>query len=1084
MCPRNYVYCLEKRECVPADRGCIARKGPTCPPGQVFCLQLGACSKNCKEESPDWAQDSATCPRMDADIGNQNPEYSTCLSSSHCPLGHTCCPSPENLHLQCVSSNGSNIASQGNQAQSLLNLTCLHLELDVYETGMNCSSPEDCPAGSVCCSNKCKTQGGRQMCPPSTLYCAEEESCKRAGSQCGSTCSPGHVYCIKKSQCIRKDDCQGDSTGGVPWTMPDLLLLSPNTSTSSDDIKFNPVLISETFTMSSTGPEQKNGKGKGMNLLKVYGVTSNFGIWTKRQKKNKGKWMNVTTNENLNIAHFIRFVPHRDIYGFGIDYIDMIDEISNTSRRLVQFLAPRPPKLELKVRTSSLQTNEDIPLTMPLALLLEISGEDKIYWSKWKEALDFPRLANSNGLLDISHLVVSSWVEMLTRPNLPSSQEPQMTRGISLRLEKKPTNVQKAKVHIAYSTNAGRTWKEQSPLSALELDLASPDEARKVMLQFIPGPSKSGRVVFLLEPFTKQLGRDIKKEKPEKITFEIKSQNDAPQPRNGFDVNLVPTLEPDQSNSGTTIKDLATIFYRDADKDDLGIAILYAGGGSLGAWEYALKERDPWSKISDLNEIPLPSTPSKSRSYQGVVDMQKAMKVQTCDPTALLQSAFQSSQSTENSVCSAALTAKSKGRDLNTKGRNDAQGVYEIENGNITTSMNYPTVLALLLPPSAKVRFEPKDSSVTWGKVEAITHTKLLFLAWDTSDAPNNEISRKNISLSTCKQCGRNGSMSLLPAVMISEWSDCGGRLVEGGSPRKLDQCGVCGGDGSSCLDCANVVNGSASMECGMCVGGNTGKTAKRDCAGQCGDQNLEQEVGGTTLCLLKSDSNFTLCDGTLNSGAYFNPCGICVEGETEMNKDAGIDQCGVCGGQNECLGCDGKVDSTASIDLCGKCLKKSDPKYNKCESLGKITPTIIDAAMFSLPTKSSNDASSASLRSTATTLKAKVAGLAENKNIIGCSLINVETLVETNVDNVKMSAQNIRVPVKTLEEGKYLMECTFGPKKKGKRKGRKLSSSDELTTLKSSVEDAITVVDSRKIEINIVDQKELESGTINEVSL
>ena len=51
---------------------------------------------------------------------------------------------------------------------------------------------------------------------------------------------------------------------------------------------------------------------------------------------------------------------------------------------------------------------------------------------------------------------------------------------------------------------------------------------------------------------------------------------------------------------------------------------------------------------------------------------------------------------------------------------------------------------------------------------------------------------------------------------------------------RILDVCGLCGGDGSSCLDCNGEVNGSAVIDdCGVC-GGDGSSCAKDKRCGSC----------------------------------------------------------------------------------------------------------------------------------------------------------------------------------------------------------------------------------------------------------
>ena len=85
-----------------------------------------------------------------------------------------------------------------------------------------------------------------------------------------------------------------------------------------------------------------------------------------------------------------------------------------------------------------------------------------------------------------------------------------------------------------------------------------------------------------------------------------------------------------------------------------------------------------------------------------------------------------------------------------------------------------------------------------------------------------------------------------------------------------IDDCGVIGGDGSSCRDCNGVACGGAVVdECGVCGGDGS----------SCAD-----------------------CSGTPNGLAT-------------------IDQCGVCGGDGtSCLDCKGDAFGTATFDRCGEC--------------------------------------------------------------------------------------------------------------------------------------------------------------------
>jgi hypothetical protein len=98
-----------------------------------------------------------------------------------------------------------------------------------------------------------------------------------------------------------------------------------------------------------------------------------------------------------------------------------------------------------------------------------------------------------------------------------------------------------------------------------------------------------------------------------------------------------------------------------------------------------------------------------------------------------------------------------------------------------------------------------------------------------------------------------------------------------------LDDCGVCGGDGSSCADCCGVPNGDGTTCDGLC--------------GACNDD---------TSCLD--------CAGVANGDSTIDECGTCDNDTTndcveDCNGDWGgtavLDDCGVCGGDNSsCTGC------------------------------------------------------------------------------------------------------------------------------------------------------------------------------------
>ncbi|MBT6870211.1 MAG: T9SS type A sorting domain-containing protein, partial [Candidatus Marinimicrobia bacterium] len=132
--------------------------------------------------------------------------------------------------------------------------------------------------------------------------------------------------------------------------------------------------------------------------------------------------------------------------------------------------------------------------------------------------------------------------------------------------------------------------------------------------------------------------------------------------------------------------------------------------------------------------------------------------------------------------------------------------------------------------------------------------------------------------------------------MILDDWN-MGFRVYLDCVGSNVDECGVCDGDNSTCLDCAGVPNGNSIEDCsGVCNG-----DAKEDCAGVC---NGDAVVGCDNAC----------CDLTITDPAED---GFCL-----VN-----DECGVCGGSGpigEC-GCDnipiGFCDCSANLfDECNIC--------------------------------------------------------------------------------------------------------------------------------------------------------------------
>ncbi|MFZ1694897.1 MAG: gliding motility-associated C-terminal domain-containing protein, partial [Flavobacteriales bacterium] len=118
----------------------------------------------------------------------------------------------------------------------------------------------------------------------------------------------------------------------------------------------------------------------------------------------------------------------------------------------------------------------------------------------------------------------------------------------------------------------------------------------------------------------------------------------------------------------------------------------------------------------------------------------------------------------------------------------------------------------------------------------------------------------------------------------------------------------------TSCLDCAGVINGTASIDlCNVCSGGTTGiapNTSCLDCAGV---------INGT--------ASIDLCNVCSGGTTGIAPNTSCLDCAGVINGTASIDLCNVCSGgttgiapNTSCLDCAGVINGTASIDLCNVC--------------------------------------------------------------------------------------------------------------------------------------------------------------------
>lgn len=137
--------------------------------------------------------------------------------------------------------------------------------------------------------------------------------------------------------------------------------------------------------------------------------------------------------------------------------------------------------------------------------------------------------------------------------------------------------------------------------------------------------------------------------------------------------------------------------------------------------------------------------------------------------------------------------------------------------------------------------------------------------------------------------------------VTISPNTTCPG--CNGNPNWREDLCGFCEpAIPNRCVDCRGIPGGGSVVDaCGICGGDGT------TCVGcnPLDPYNLAYQVDACGVCLLPTDPLFNTtcagCDGRPNSG---------------LQNDA----CGVCNGNNTCLGCDGVAYSNLTFDNCSVC--------------------------------------------------------------------------------------------------------------------------------------------------------------------
>ena len=510
-----------------------------------------------------------------------------------------------------------------------------------------------------------------------------------------------------------------------------------------------------------------------------------------------------------------------------------------------------------------------------------------------------------------------------------SNGQRQMGYELSLAQNISKSSEYKAKIYRAKSSSK---WSLQDPRKSIKANISVSDIVTDDSdhIQLRPDPDYFGQTAVVIRPYavswdgSEVFGRDIRG------AITVKPVNDAPLPLRRINSTL-PMVGPDaDTNNGILVSDFASLFYIDVDTDSLGVALLYADSPDWGSWQYQ-DAAGAWTDLSELSTWDMDKAwvkkIYKKRAHRGPLAMTKLVSDLACQAGVELEEKCVKDIDTK---CKSDTNKKSKSLDTSSEselGRNLRKLVSDdtLLSAEDREDLSF-NVRALLLSPNWLLRFQPQDKSKTWTTFEAMDQTRLVFTAWDGVEAEAGQ--RLNVSLPWCCQCGGAGSLARDLSVFYIDKEDCtGGPVIT--QAKERDQCGVCGGDGTSCLDCSEVVNGPGVLECGQCFQSQEAASEARDCAGSCGLQNVVIQVAGEDVCVPDSGSgNFTLCDGSSDSDAKINECGVCYGGNTGETSSSGQDECGACEGERDTssgCGCDQERDD------CGVCQAPGSEQWNAC---------------------------------------------------------------------------------------------------------------------------------------------------------
>jgi hypothetical protein len=275
---------------------------------------------------------------------------------------------------------------------------------------------------------------------------------------------------------------------------------------------------------------------------------------------------------------------------------------------------------------------------------------------------------------------------------------------------------------------------------------------------------------------------------------------------------------------------------------------------------------------------------------------------------------------------------------------------------------------AFILRGNSSLRFSPY-SEARWASSSAETSLRVKAHDYSTVVSPT----QCWLDVSGNAETSSHSALTATVYVHRSEHDDGAVTCASCASGERIDACGVCGGDGTSCSGCDGIpfsglqsddcgvcngfgnkdcaghcFGGADNDDCGECSGGTSGvaPNSLKDCAGICrgnatvdncntcvsdftafnGNMDCNNVCGGvsfTDACGVCQHPDTVVsykdCTETCFGTAQVDDCGACVFAGEQLN--VGMDVCGVCGGNGStCRDCHGVPAGSATIDACNVC--------------------------------------------------------------------------------------------------------------------------------------------------------------------